>query len=111
MKKILLAIVVLAFSVVAHAQNEYLQAAEKYFSKGDYYSASQYYEKYLAGGKTRPAAAFNPYAISAVSTKAVSNTTVNRQTVLYKLAESYRLLHDHEQAAPNHKQVISLGTV
>jgi tetratricopeptide (TPR) repeat protein len=110
MKSIYLSLALSCFCLVAIGQNEYLRAAEKYFSEEDYYSASQYYEKYLAGEKPRNASGFNPYAVSATSTRTPSSVKVNKETVLYKLAESYRLLNFHVKAEPNYRQLIETGT-
>lgn len=110
MKSLLLSSLLCCFCAITFAQNEYLQAAEKYFSKGDYFSASQYYEKYLAGEKPGAASGFNPYAVSASANRTAAVTVVNKETVLYKLAESYRLLNYHEKAEPHYIQLVGSGT-
>src|SRR5438876_2963045 len=38
---------------------DYLKAADNYYKQADYYSATQYYEKYLA---TKEVTGYNPYA-------------------------------------------------
>ena len=95
-------------SVYAQFVNEYLTAADRYFSKGDYFSASQYYEKYLGLGKTKSGSLnYSPYAVSATSTKATPVVSASRQQVIYNLAESYRMLNYHEKAAPWYQQALA----
>lgn len=110
MKKLSLSltVIVLAFTAQAQFINDYLVAADKYFAKGDYYSASQYYEKYLGQEKAKTGQqAFHPYAVSAASNKKVVVTSTNRQKVIYNLAESYRKLNYHEKALPYYEQAIA----
>ena len=110
MKKFILSLTILVCVLGAKAQfiNDYLVAADKYFAKGDYYSASQYYEKYLGQEKAKTGQqAFHPYAVSAASNKKVVVTSTNRQKVIYNLAESYRKLNYHEKALPYYEQAIT----
>ncbi len=104
MKRISLLLSLICFVGFAHAQfvNDYLGAADKYFTKGDYYSAAQYYEKYLESNKskTKKQAGYQPYAVSAATTKKITVTSNSKEKVIYNLAESYRKLHFHEKAAP-----------
>ena len=80
--------------------NDYLAAADKYFAKGDYYSAAQYYEKFLALEKSKNAQqVFKPYEVSAVSNKS-KVLSGSKQKAVYNLAEAYRELHYHEKALP-----------
>ncbi len=110
MKKVLALILFSGLCTLVKAQsNEYLSAAEKYFSKGDYYSAAQYYEKYLGGGKGKGSSGFNPYAITAVSNKTSAPSSANKETVLYKVAESYSQLHFHSKAEPYYKMLLESG--
>lgn len=97
----------LCLFVFAKAQfvNDYLIAADKYFASGDYYSASQYYEKFLQPGKSKSGTpSFNPYTVSAAANKKIVVSSTNRQQVIYKLAESYRMLHYHVKALPYYEQ-------
>lgn len=101
----------LFLSMTAHAQftYDYLKAADGYYQKGDYYSAAQYYEKYLAGGKTKGGRdAYNPYVVQASSSSSKKSAAVpaNRQQVVYRLAESYRLLNYPEKAEPHYRQAV-----
>lgn len=106
-KKLSLTAAVLCCFVFAKAQfvNDYLQAADKYYARGDYYSAALYYEKYLSQGNVKSnSAGFNPYAVSASSNKKVTITSNSKQKIIYNLAESYRKLHFHEKALPYYEQ-------
>lgn len=89
----------------AQVANDYLVAADKYFANGDYYSAAQYYEKYLADKGKGNKAGFNPYEVSAGANKKAPKTTSSREQVIFNLAESYRQLHYHEKALPYYEQV------
>jgi OOP family OmpA-OmpF porin len=92
----------------AQVVNEYLAAADKYFAKGDYYSAAQYYEKYMSPAKTKTVqTAFSPYAVSANATKKIKVTSNSKEKVIYNLAECYRKLHYHDKAAPHYLQACS----
>ena len=84
----------------AQVANEYLAAADKYFVKKDYYSAAQYYEKYMTPPKTKTIqTAFSPYAVSANANKKIKITSNSKEKVIYNLAECYRKLHYHDKAA------------
>ncbi|RYY69644.1 MAG: flagellar motor protein MotB [Chitinophagaceae bacterium] len=106
MKKLTTSLLAIFCTLIAPAQfaNDYLLAADKYFADGDYYSAAQYYEKFLAdkgkGGKS----GFNPYEVSAGSNKKAPKAASSREQVIYNLAESYRQLHYHEKALPYYEQ-------
>ena len=111
-KRISLLFSLLVCFVFSHAQvgNEYLAAADKYFAKGDYYSASQYYEKYLAGGKSKTVqTAYSPYSVSATANKKITVTSNSKEKVIYNLAECFRKLHFHDKAAPNYLQATSFN--
>jgi len=112
MKKIFLTATVIACLASAKGQftYDYLKAADNYFKKGDYYSASLYYEKYLSTGKSKNNTSdFKPYTVQASSKKAQGAVT-SQQQALYKLAESYRHLNYYVKAEPVYKQVIDWHT-
>ena len=55
---------VLAMTFVqAQFAYDYQRAANDYYAKGDYHSATVYYEKYLADGKDKGGPAYDPYTI------------------------------------------------
>ena len=106
-KRIALIITVLAFSFVAKAQfvNDYVAAADKYYANGDYYSASQYYEKALGSKKSKTGKqSFQPYDARAAANRPMTVTSANEQQVIYNLAESYRKLHFHVKALPYYQK-------
>ncbi|GAA0553462.1 OmpA family protein [Chitinophaga japonensis] len=108
MKRILLIAAVALMVVKAQAQftYNYLRAADQYYRKADYNSAAEYYEKYLASRKTviRPAS-YNPYTAQSLSKKPVTVVSSEQQAI-YQLAESYRLLHNYEKAAPYYEEAL-----
>ncbi|MEP7163153.1 MAG: OmpA family protein [Ferruginibacter sp.] len=114
MKRICLILSLTSCFVFAKAQvvNEYVAAADKYFVKGDYYSASQYYEKYLAGGKGKTTQmGFSPYAAAATSSKKITVTSNSKEKVIYNLAECYRKLHYHDKAVTYYQQAAGFNKV
>jgi outer membrane protein OmpA-like peptidoglycan-associated protein len=108
---LLLALTCIVFFAKAQFVNDYLVAADKYFASGDYYSASQYYEKYLGQAKSKTGQqSFQPYSVSAAANKKVTVTSTSRQKVIYNLAESYRLLHYHVKALPYYEQAVAFNS-
>jgi OOP family OmpA-OmpF porin len=107
MKKIFFttAAFVLALSVHAQFVYDYLKAADNYFAKGDYYSASQYYEKYLGDGKKARGNEYNPYT-NQTSSKKATGPVSTREQAIYRLAESYRMLNYPSKAQPYYKQAM-----
>ncbi len=111
MRKILSALFILS-SCCAYSQftYDYLKAADKYFARGDYYSAAQYYEKYFNMGSRSKSSgpSYNPYTIASKTQKGGGGGPVSsRQQALYNLAESYRLLHYPEKAEPHYKEILN----
>lgn len=95
-------LMLLVSSVQAQLSHDYLRAADNYFRKADYSSASVYYEKFLQGnGKAQTGQ--DPYALQA--TKKAGAAAGNKQQAVYQLAESYRLLTNYEKAAPLYQQI------
>jgi outer membrane protein OmpA-like peptidoglycan-associated protein/tetratricopeptide (TPR) repeat protein len=97
----------LLLGVTAHAQQistDYRKAADTYFKKGDYASAVAYYEKYLGTGvQTKTVSGeFDPYTPKTTVKPVVMP---DKQQVIYQLAESWRLLKNHTNAAPLYAQV------
>lgn len=108
MKKIIFTTAILLTGMMSYAQftYDYLKAADQYFRKEDYNSAAQYYEKYL-GTKSkafRPET-YKPYAAAADARKKAVPVS-NEQQAVYKLAESYRNLHNFQKAAPYYETVL-----
>lgn len=110
--KLALAFCMILATVAAHSQtsNDYLKAAEDFFSKGDYYSAARYYERVLTGKIDTSGAQFNPYVgqrQTAVKPKAPTGSS--RHQVVYKVAESYRLLNNPVKSEPYYQEAVSFG--
>lgn len=105
MKKIYIGAAILLSSITAQAQftYNYLKAANTYYAKGDYSSASNYYEKYLTAGK-QEGDKYDPYSAEALTKKDVAKSDGHLQAV-YNLAESYRLLTWYAKAAPLYKDI------
>ena len=86
---------------------DYLRAADNYYKKADYYSAAQYYEKYLGTASQKlKTAEYSPYTVATVTEKKNKVPVSSRQLALYRVAESYRLLHDHAKAATYYGQTV-----
>jgi tetratricopeptide (TPR) repeat protein len=106
MKKITLVTVIVFGFFASHAQvvYDYLKAADTYFAQGKYFSAAEYYEKYLGLNKTKVKGnEYDPYTIASL-TKQQKIVVSNKQQAIYKLAESYRLLNYHVKAEPYYAQ-------
>jgi outer membrane protein OmpA-like peptidoglycan-associated protein/tetratricopeptide (TPR) repeat protein len=102
MKRIFFTAALFSLATIGKAQlaYDYLKAADYYYKNAEFSSAAPYYEKYLAGSrKIVSNAVYKPYTTQQVDTK--SRTAVStEQQAIYKLAESYRLLHDYSKAIP-----------
>ncbi len=110
MKKLFLtSLVLLSYaSVDAQFAFDYLRAADDYYRKGDYFSATQYYEKYLDAGKSRNSLqTWNPYNVHNPGANASKKERVEmstRQEAVYNLAQSYRLLNYPAKAEPAYRE-------
>jgi OOP family OmpA-OmpF porin len=108
MKKGAISLAVLLFTITCNAQiaYNYLKAADNYFSKGDYYSAAQYYEKFI-GNKSKKGKGYDPYVVD--KAKKPTTASTSRAAVVYKAAESYRLLRNFVKAEPYYKEVAEMS--
>lgn len=113
MKKIYLSAALLLSGMMVQAQftYNYLKAADNYYSKGDYSSASNYYEKYLTAATSKTGGDnYDPYV--AESLKAGSKSpkgSSSRVQAVYNLAESYRKLTYYSKAEPFYKEATAAG--
>ncbi|HEU4555583.1 MAG TPA: OmpA family protein [Chitinophaga sp.] len=94
----------------AHAQYVYdfRRTADVYYNAKDYYSAAQYYSKALGTYKNPPLHVL-PYAINAGVTSAPkerSNKVRDYETIVYRLAESYRQYNDFGNAETYYAQTV-----
>jgi OmpA-OmpF porin, OOP family len=78
----------------------YLKAGDEYFRKGDYFSAAQYYEKALTSKGGSKTDKVDPYKIESLSTNKKATAVSNHDEVVYKTAESYRLINNYIKAEP-----------
>ena len=109
MNKFYLAIVFSAFIVSATNAQNVLADGNKYFSQGKYYEASVCYEKVLGVNKPTldKVQGYTPYGHKKIVTqKALTDAKVpySREEVVYKLAQSYRLFTNYEQAEKFYKK-------
>lgn len=109
MKKIIATGIIACSLITANAQftYDYLRAADNYYKKADYYSAAQYYEKYLGTSKQKlKKEEYSPYTVPSSAVKKNNAPVSTKQLALYRVAESYRLLHDHTRAAQYYAQTL-----
>jgi OOP family OmpA-OmpF porin len=109
MKKIIATGIIACSLITANAQftYDYLRAADNYYKKADYYSAAQYYEKYLGtAGQKLKKEQYSPYTVPSSAVKKSNLPASSKQLALYRVAESYRLLHDHNKAALYYAQTL-----
>ena len=72
MKKIIATGIIACSLLTARAQftYDYLRAADNYYKKADYYSAAQYYEKYLGtAGQKLKKEEYSPYTVPSSAVK------------------------------------------
>jgi OOP family OmpA-OmpF porin len=110
-KKLALGFCMIISVIAAQSQTsyDYLKAAEDFYSKGDYYSAARYYERYLSGKGDTLGPQYNPY----VGQRQAKNIRIpggaSRHVVVYKVAESYRLLNNPVKSEPYYQEATSYG--
>ncbi len=111
MKRLYLTAAAIGTVIFAQAQmgsgSGYLKAADKFYKKGDYYSAAQYYEKYLGKGASGGNDGFDPYTIQQLGSGKNSGVSGSEDAVLYRLAESYRQLNYYVKAEPVYAKIVS----
>ncbi len=100
-----------ALAATAQTASDYLQAAERFFKEGDYYSASQYYEKFLTGKPGKAKSGYNPYVVQRVAATSAATSPSSRKDVVYNIAESYRMVHYYSKAEPYYREAAEMGTV
>jgi outer membrane protein OmpA-like peptidoglycan-associated protein/tetratricopeptide (TPR) repeat protein len=97
-KKILVMAVAVASVSTAFSQYayDYKRSADKFYANGDYYSAADNYEK-LLDQKAGNGSTTEPYTVQKKGAKALK-ADVNRQEIVYRIAESYRQLNNYTKA-------------
>jgi outer membrane protein OmpA-like peptidoglycan-associated protein len=110
MKKIFLLLAVTPAYMMARAQfvTDYLKAADNYYKKGDYYSAAQYYEKYLNANPSKKSnkESYSPYAVKPATGNG-GTAADNTQQVVYNLADSYRRLNYPAKAVAYYEKALT----
>jgi OOP family OmpA-OmpF porin len=108
----LLAIVLGASALPGAAQRsaDFKKSGDFYYTTGDYFSAATYYQQYLDGSKggSKTTGGFHPYAVSLQGAKGGKSTAgaVSDAEVQFRLAESYRHLNDHSNAAKAYENLL-----
>lgn len=85
-----------ANSAYAQYVYDYRRTADIYYNAKDYYSAAQYYSKALGTFRIKPQQIL-PYAVAAAG-KEKNSKIKDYETVVYRLAESYRQYNDFGSA-------------
>lgn len=112
MKKSILILLAVTLTATLKSQvvYDYLRGADNYFRSGDYFSAANYYEKYL-GMKTKKSKSVStpvaPYAPQKLSSRKGVKELSTKEQAMYNLAESYRMLHYYEKAEPAYKEALN----
>lgn len=110
MKKItlcwLIALLCAVNTVNAQYVYDYRHTADIFYASRDYYSAAQYYNKALGTFKIKPEEVL-PYAVAKAGK--VSSKFKDYQTVVNRLAESYRLYNDFGNAEKWYEQAVGFN--
>lgn len=85
---------------------DYKRTGDVYYDAKDYYSAAQYYTKALGTFKIKPEQIL-PYTIDMKGKE--TGKIKDYETVIYKLAESYRQYNDFGNAAKYYEQVVGFN--
>lgn len=85
---------------------DYKRTADVYFASGDYYSSAQYYNKALGTFNIKPEQIL-PYALEKKGKEPAR--IKDYETVVYRLAESYRLYADFGNAEKTYEQVVGFN--
>jgi OmpA-OmpF porin, OOP family len=88
------------FPALAQTAAESKKSGDYYYKAGDYYSAASYYQSYIDAAKTK-VGHFLPYTVPGGSV----NKKEDRQEIMYRLAESYRMYHDYAHAEKAYEQL------
>jgi outer membrane protein OmpA-like peptidoglycan-associated protein len=100
---------------MAQYVKDYKRNADNYYAKGDWYTAAQYYEKYLEQQQKPTNASYEPYTIIGTKAKKKQQLTAvksanNMQEVFYRIATCYRQLNDFSKAETYYAKVASEKT-
>ncbi len=90
-------------------QKKILTAAEKSFAKGEYYTAAKYYEKYLDELEISLQNANAPYSVNRLKGEKGFVNFKKRNSILYKIADCYRLHNNYASAKTYYEELVELG--
>jgi outer membrane protein OmpA-like peptidoglycan-associated protein/tetratricopeptide (TPR) repeat protein len=110
MSKIVQCLIMLLLSAnIAYAQYvyDYRRTADIYYNARDYYSAAQYYSKALGTFRIKPSQVL-PYAVASAG-KEKGSKIKDYETVVYRLAESYRQYNDFGNAETYYGQAATFN--
>jgi len=110
MRRIVQCLIMLLLSAsAAYSQYvyDYRRTADIYYNAKDYYSAAQYYSKALGTFRIKPSEVL-PYAVAAAG-KEKSSKIKDYETVVYRLAESYRQYNDFGNAETYYGQAATFN--
>jgi OOP family OmpA-OmpF porin len=112
-----LAAIALFMCTICMAQytKDYRRNADAYYAKGDWYTAAQYYEKYLEQQAKPSSNGYEPYTVQGSNAKKKndaasardSRAAIGNNEVAYRIAECYRQLNDHGRAEPYYAKAVA----
>ncbi len=88
---------------------DYKRTADMYFDQKDYYSAAQYYSKALGTFTVKPGE-YRPYQLDKDG-KSKQKKLKDYETVVYRLAESYRMYYDYASAEKWYAEAVNFDPV
>jgi outer membrane protein OmpA-like peptidoglycan-associated protein len=110
----IIAIFIFSSTLMAQYVADYKRNADKYYAKGDWYTAAVYYEKYLEQKSKPTTSGYDPYTVQPSGSKkktkevaATGKSAANDNEVIYRIAESYRKLNDYGKATPYYAKAIA----
>ncbi|KAI9449606.1 OmpA/MotB domain-containing protein [Russula earlei] len=95
-----------AFASRAQYVTDYKKNGDNFYRKGDYYSAALYYEKYLSG-KVGKGNTYEPYTVLKKGASGTTKGSSTHEQIVYRIAESYRLLNDYAKAEEWYSKAIT----
>lgn len=108
-----LLLVICCQASIAQYVADYKRSADNFYAKGDWYSAAEYYEKFLEQKQKPTAAGYEPYTVqgtNAKKKKAIAKddkAAADNNEIIYRIAECYRKINDYGKAEPRYAESIS----
>ena len=104
-------------SLMAQYVADYKRNADKFYAKGEWYSAAQYYEKYLEQKQKTTSASYEPYTVQGSTAKKKiqdakdEKAAADNNEIVYRIAESFRHLNDYGKAGPYYAKAIGFDKI